>query len=296
MKICPACKTQYSDDTLIYCLQDGTPLAGAFESNNPTVVLADAETVVARQNVTTGDAQTSGWQPSQVTYVATPKGEKKGSTTAIAVAATVIGMLVLVGVIGIAALVYFKNLDGQLVNNVANANVPGGGTGNLALPTPQISPLAAPTQTRPTATPPASNTGDLATPPPTGDLSRAKSEVSQRVYDWKSMLESRDLNGYMGNYADTVDYYSKRNAVIGAVRSDKARAFKLYSSMRFDVSNMTVSIGATGDTATAAFDKEWSFTGRDTSSGKVRSQLDFRKINGRWLITAEKDLRVYYTR
>jgi len=66
--------------------------------------------------------------------------------------------------------------------------------------------------------------------------------------------------------------------------------------MNVNISNMTVTVGTAGDTATAVFDKEWTFVGSGTSSGKVRSKLEFRKINGKWLITSERDVKVYYTR
>ena len=92
MKICPSCKTQYSDDTLSFCLQDGTPLAAGFSSDTPTVVLGETETVAARRgdrvNVHVGDSGSSAWQQSQVTHVATQRPERQGSNTPIAVAAT----------------------------------------------------------------------------------------------------------------------------------------------------------------------------------------------------------------
>ncbi len=100
----------------------------------------------------------------------------------------------------------------------------------------------------------------------------------------------------MANYANAVDYYTRRNVGVGTIRADKSRALSLYSSMQVNVSNMDVLIGPAGDTATVVFDKEWNFSGQSTSTGKVRSQLRFTNINGRWLITSEKDLEVYYTR
>jgi ketosteroid isomerase-like protein len=296
MKTCPACQTQYSDDTLSFCLQDGTPLTFGFSGDTPTVVLGETETVVARSGSGArpgpSDPGQSAWQQSQVTHLASQPTGKKSSSVPIAVAATAIGMLLLVGIVGIAAFIYFNKGDRPTNSNVGNSNakIPGGELNNGALPTPTISPLPTPTSTRPTVSPTPTDS------PPPGDDSQTRNDVSQRVYDWKSSLESRDLSGYMGNYADTVDYFSRRNASVGTVRADKARAFALYSSMRVTVSNMSVSVSSSGEVATAAFDKEWTFSGRDTSSGKVRSQLEFRKINGRWLITSEKDLRVYYTR
>jgi hypothetical protein len=100
----------------------------------------------------------------------------------------------------------------------------------------------------------------------------------------------------MSGYAPTVDYYRRRGASAQFVRADKARAFNRYTSMRVNISNLDVSIDPAGEGATATFDKEWTFSGGGTNTGKVRSELRFRLIGGRWLITGERDVRVYYTR
>jgi hypothetical protein len=62
-----------------------------------------------------------------------------------------------------------------------------------------------------------------------------------------------------------------------------------------NISNLTVTPDASGERATAVFDKEWLFDGdQKSSSGKVRSELQMRKIKGEWRITSERDLKVYY--
>ena len=300
MKHCPACKTQYSDDTLKYCLQDGTPLAGMSENEMPTVVFGETEATVARSrhdrmNVPVNDPNSAAWQQSQVTRVAAAAPERRNSNTAVTVILTALGMLVIFGVLAFGAWIFFRNSQKELVSNTGNpANLPGGQNNNNAFSSPQGSPLATPASTRTSVTPMPANTGD--TPPPTVDNSQIRSEVSQRVYSWKSMLESRDFNGYMSNYAPTVDYYTKRSVSSSAIRADKERAFSLYNSMRVNVSNMSVTTDQSGDAATVTFDKEWVFDGSRPSSGKTQSQLEFRRINGQWLITAERDLKLYYKR
>ena len=99
----------------------------------------------------------------------------------------------------------------------------------------------------------------------------------------------------MRKYAGTVDYYRKRGASVDFVRRDKQRAFDRFSSISVTISNMNVAVGDSGETATATFDKEWVFQGSRTSTGKVQQQMQFRKINGEWLITGERDVKVYYT-
>ncbi len=297
MKICPACKTQYSDDTLKYCLQDGTLLEVGAESDMPTVALDEAETIAARTgqnrvNVPVSDTDLPSWQQSQVTRIGTPAPPTRRSNASVIVIAAVVLVFVL---LSIAALVvtFLRNFPGPVATNNANFSTPVSNSNYGSYQAPPSSPFATPTTTRPAATPSSSGTVDAM---PAGKDKRTKGEISQRVYGWKSSLESHDFNGYMNNYAPTVDYYNRRGVSSVTIRADKARAFSLYNSMRVNVSNMSVSVDPSGDTATAVFDKEWVFAGDGRSEGKTRSQLDFRRINGRWLITAERDLKLYYKR
>ena len=45
MKKCPQCKSIYGDDTLSFCLQDGTPLSAAYDSEATLVFGVDDSTV-----------------------------------------------------------------------------------------------------------------------------------------------------------------------------------------------------------------------------------------------------------
>ena len=175
MKSCPACKTQYSDDTLQFCLQDGTRLIWPETPGTPTVVLGEAETIVARGGPEPGtipvnDPNSVAWQQSQVTHAASLTPEKKGSRTAIALMLTALGLLVLFGIVALAVLVFWRNSQQVLVDN-ANSNVNlRGGTANSndnAVPTPKYTPYATTTSTRTTSTPGSTPTGvPISTPFP----------------------------------------------------------------------------------------------------------------------------------
>lgn len=125
MKMCPACQAQYADDTLSFCLNDGTPLDIGAQPDAPTVVIGETETFVARS----GQTGSHAWQPSEVTRVQSFEQPKKSSNTALIVALTAGGMLLLFGVIGIAAWMLLRDTDGPLV---ANTNT------NLVKPTPNL--------------------------------------------------------------------------------------------------------------------------------------------------------------
>ncbi len=301
MKTCPSCHTQYTDDTLRFCLQDGTPLDVLPATQQPTVSLSGQEVeTAARADIPPRDSEVTQWKnKSEVTHVSSIQPKPSSSSrTALAVAATAVAMLLLFGVIGIGAWIYFSG-SGDIAKNTSNGNgnqnpfPPRNVNSNGPItPTPAV-PL-------PTATAVSNNNSyfpPLRTPTPSPEIDKqqASREVSQQVYNWKSLAESGDLNSYMRKYAGTVDYYRKRGASVDFVRRDKQRAFNMFSSMSVTISNMNVSVGDSGETATAVFDKEWVFDGTRRSTGKVRQQMQFRRINGQWLITAERDVKVYYT-
>jgi ketosteroid isomerase-like protein len=132
-------------------------------------------------------------------------------------------------------------------------------------------------------------------PSPGIDKERVSGEVSQQVQSWRSSTESGDINALIRKYAPSVQYYRKSGASPDFIRSDKQRAYRMFDSMSIRISNMDVNISDSGETATAHFDKEWVFEGSRRSTGKVRQQLQFRRMNGQWMITGERDIRVYYT-
>lgn len=288
MKQCPNCQSLYTDDTLQFCLQDGTPLRAA-PGNAPSEVYGEQETVVANrpssQNAVPPPTNPTGWNPNQYQNNAAAQAPPKSSATT-AVFLTALVMLILFGAAGIGLWVYFRGVKPDENTNLLIAK---------KSPNPEAANTSssAPAKTTPSATPQqAANTA--ATPTPV-DKEEIKKDVEQRVESWVSATENRDLGNYMENYAPTVDYYNKKGASVAAVRADKEKAFAAYDAMRIDISNLTVTPDEKGDAATAIFDKEWVFEGEKYSAGKVQSQLKFRKINGQWLISSERDLKVYYT-
>ncbi len=104
MKQCPSCQTKYTDDTLKFCLQDGTPLVSQINSETemPTVAFTDSETIVSPRQVERLDipvekSNTRDWQPSQQTQVSEFQPESKKSNTFLVAALTAFIMLLLFG-------------------------------------------------------------------------------------------------------------------------------------------------------------------------------------------------------
>ena len=290
MKQCPTCQSQYTDDTLQFCLQDGSPLRFVAGSQTNTIAFNEQETVVSGRKSdqinTPPVTNPTDWNPNQYQSNPTVQPPERKSGTTAAVLLTAFVMLLLFSLVGIGAWLYFRGVSNDPNKNVllakreetdaSNAN-----KSSVAVRTPAA-----------TATPPTTSNANTAAPV---DKEQVKRDVAQKVNAWKQAAESRDLNAYMSNYAGTVDYYNQKGASVSKVRADKQRAFAAYDSIKFTLSNMTVTPDATGETATAVFDKEWVFEGAKYSAGKVQTQLKLKKVNGSWLITGERDLQVYYT-
>lgn len=296
MKTCPNCQTQYTDDTLRFCLQDGAVLNEAQAIHDQTVSFAGQETATVVRSEVPRSETVDRQRQSEFTRVSTANFKPGGNAKlAVAIAGVVLLLLVLATAGAVVIWLALRDPSGVATNsgnpNAANsANSANSVSNTVPSPTPS-----------PTTTPKAANTDSntwnspIATPNVEVDTSEASREVSQQVYEWKSDAEAGDLDSQMQTYAPTVDYYRKRGASREFVRADRERAYRLFDSMSITVSNMDVTIDDSGETATALFDKEWVFEGSRRSTGKVRQELRFRKIDGEWLITGERDVKVYYT-
>lgn len=310
MKECPNCKTIYSDETLKFCLQDGTPLVAQTntETETPTVAFGEQtvgfETTDLDQNFTTNkDADQvrvqiptpqENWEKSQQTRIISPKTESSGSKTLLAILATALVMLLLFGA-GIGAYIFFSNQNSeiaQVTNKKESENVEKN-TDSVLETSPEPEETKKPTPKR--SEPEPTGKPEPTKPPAKFNPQDVKKEVAEDIYAWTSLAEARNLNAYIGKYANRVDYYRKRNASFDFVKRDKQKAFRAYNDIKIDLSRMNIEVDSSGEGATAAFDKQWSFSGPEKSTkGKVRSQLKFKKIGGEWKITSEKDLKIYY--
>lgn len=319
MKYCPNCRTNYTDDTLKFCLQDGMMLTQVADSNadssaadSPTIAFDDAATIATSRQVEqirvpvqkpTLDSWEQNWdarsqasssppppvvaQTSPPVIIAPPPEVKK-SKTGLTVALTALATLLVLG--GALGAWYFtrdrKTEVAVNVNTAPKTNRPV--SVNSAANQNSNANIAAPTPA-PTATP---------TPRPKLKPEEAQTVITDVEYvvdDWEEASENLDLDRHLGNYAATVDYYKAGRVGQARVRADKQKAFDAYDSINFDISNMKITPDDSGEKATAVFDKEWSFEGAEkNSSGKVQQQLTLVKVGGKWKIASEKDLKIYY--
>ena len=121
MKQCPSCRTTYADETLLYCLADGTPLEAVLDEQ-PTVIRPAAGGPV-RVDIPQ--------QQTQPVFVAVPAEQTSGGGLKFVVAG-LIGLILLLLVGGVVGAIFYLNRNSEIAANNNNAR-------------PANSPLASPT-------------------------------------------------------------------------------------------------------------------------------------------------------
>lgn len=319
MKRCPTCQRTYSDETLRFCLEDGTPLVSEAALNSAATLLLDSSSTEpppteilppdSAQTVRAYDmdeterrrlpAPTAKQQArptiNEFQNVAANTSPKQRSTMSV-VAITVIATILLLGLGGLGAWLILKDKNSSTSggsSNITSSNSnPGSNSSNVSRPpvivsTPNATPYATPMQTAtPYATPSAT---------PTTDTSSARREVMSALNGWVETMRAGNLDAHMAYYADTLHtYYLQSNVSSSRVRAFIAPAFSKYTSFDVRLSNVQIDVDPSGDKATATFDKTFTFSGDGTYSGSGLNRFWFEKFGSRWLITGEKDLKTYY--
>lgn len=129
MKQCPVCKTTYTDDTLRYCLADGTALSEGPLSQETLLSLHGRDAV--RVPIEREEPRTFQ-QPPPIVTVAGTKSSGKGFKVFLAVA---IILILFAGAAAVAGLILYNNLNSDKPNtNVAKSPTPS------ATATPWLSP------------------------------------------------------------------------------------------------------------------------------------------------------------
>lgn len=129
------------------------------------------------------------------------------------------------------------------------------------------------------------------------DSSSADLEVRNALEGWAQSTRNHDLDSHMRYYADTLDYYYSHTQVPASkIRDDRARAFEKFNYLDVRLSNINVQLDSTGQRATVLLDKTFDFRGDNNAfyNGSVQDQLTLTKLGGGWLITGEKELKIYY--
>jgi hypothetical protein len=153
-------------------------------------------------------------------------------------------------------------------------------------PTMNPSPRVAQSVTTPTPAPVVVNTPLLT------------SEVNEVLESWADAARAHNLDLQMTYYTDVVSpYFGRRSISKAEIRADRAVAYRRYPRLDIQLSNINIVVDSSGTQATATFDKSFTFSSDEKSfSGMVNTRIWLAKFGPQWLITGEKDLKVYYTR
>lgn len=136
MKYCPSCQNIFADDTLRFCLQDGTGLRDyADNAPAPTVDFSERETVVRQKPMT------SDWQPSRVTQGATVEPEaKKSNTFPVIIITALVMCLFFGGLFVVWQMLGSSDSENANGKNKVSVNDNGGSRNNKTTPTPDVTP------------------------------------------------------------------------------------------------------------------------------------------------------------
>lgn len=309
MKRCPTCQRRYADDTLNFCLEDGTTLVQYNPSTDETLTL-DAGEPPPTEILDPALAPTIGTQRDAKPAATVRQGARATrreevqnfehaaaapparSTTSV-VALTVTATILLLALGGLGAWLLLRDTGGgtEIARDGGNTdarptptNTPDLRNGNMSTPT------ASPTPTASTPTPTPTQT------PTPRDPSGARGEVASALEGWRRTMSVPDVGAHMAYYAGTLHtYYNAKNVGVQVVRDNVARAFATYDSRNVRIDNLQIEVDSSGERAVATFDKTFEFkSARNTYAASGQNRFWFEKIGGRWLITGEKDLKIYY--
>jgi ketosteroid isomerase-like protein len=312
MKRCPTCQRTYADDSLRFCLQDGTALVSVTDtppSYDPSATLVLGENATSHHEPPPTEAfspQTAQTLPSQKSAPTAPpqptRPTARDGQEAIAhppssqSSALVIGLTVTVAVLLLAlgSVGAWMLLRDERGDEKKEARI--GDNQNNTAPTANSNERAssnASVSSNVTLTPTPSPTATTTTP--RVDTAAIREQVTAALNGWAAASMARDIDRHMSYYADMLDIYYSANGVSAArVRSDRERAYAIYSTINIQLSKISVTVDQPGERANATFDKTWNFEGSKHSSGSVQQRIWLAKMGGRWRITGEKDLKVYY--
>jgi len=295
MKHCPACRSQYSDATLRFCLQDGATLLDGETRQSTIDTVAFSNPVTASNILKTEDLnlyapqnppqKTRAWRPEPPKSVLREDAKTAKSSGKIWLAVFPV-LFVLAGG-GFGGWFYLQNQNKSVqVINPADASTP-----EIA----QKTPLANNSNSQIVLDDLSSQTNSNLDLPENSGSEDAKKEIADAVELWRKAAESRKLPDYLSRYAEKVDYFDKSGASAAEVRAEAQKMFDSYSDIDITLTNLRVAVDAEGSRATAVFDKEWSYeTEKDLLEGKAHTKLQFQKNGKEWKITGEKYQKIYY--
>ncbi|HEY8563636.1 MAG TPA: hypothetical protein VIL74_24870 [Pyrinomonadaceae bacterium] len=269
MKVCPKCNSSYSDETLNFCLTDGVPLVAEeildeYLSKHNSKSWHTADTLVD-QRFSLSDARPTAVSTSAPTF-------ELGNTTARHMMPPAKSNTALYAILGVllAALLgggsywWFSKSPNQTVKSVLSEET-------ASIPKHAIVPIS-PEQE-----------------------AQIKKELTDFMLNWAKTNSNKDSDAHLAHYANLLEvYYGESGKDKNHVLADRLRAYQRYDSILMQVDNLKIT-PESAESAMIVFDKSWTMRNeKKTSTGSVQQEVHVTKSNGKWLIDAEKDLKVYF--
>lgn len=132
-------------------------------------------------------------------------------------------------------------------------------------------------------------------PPPDSTTKGAdEQELRQAFQGWMQATNKRDISTQMSFYNSKMDaYYLKRGVSPDDVQSEKNRVFGNADKISIKADEPTVRISPDGQQATMRFRKRYHIQGDGFNhSGVVLQELRWQRVNDKWRIVSERDLKV----
>lgn len=262
VKVCPQCNSSYTDESLQFCLSDGTPLV-ATETNSASwhsaETIYDPNIIIQQpsphQTSPNSNSQTnSSLQINSGTF----QSAQKSSNLFV-----LIGLAVLLGGIAFGSYwLFFRENSGDV--NKTNLTQ----TNETKRPVVELSPE---------------------------QNAQVIKEVTALLQTWNTANKERKIEDHIKCYADTLEvYYKESGKDKNHVKADRLRAYQLFDSIDIQIDNIKIT-PESETSASATFDKTWTFkNSKKVSTGSVQQEFNFIKKDGKWLINGEKDTKVYY--
>ncbi len=130
-------------------------------------------------------------------------------------------------------------------------------------------------------------------PAPSAPSERDAIEAMLKRYS--DSVSENDVNRHMSCFAQSVNWFGKEKSW-SEIMSIMQKDFGLYTFKSMNVDKFEVSVN--GETATALFDKQWTFCNWDKGKGfcgAVRSKYMLIKESGAWKIRGVEDVKVYWS-
>jgi hypothetical protein len=124
------------------------------------------------------------------------------------------------------------------------------------------------------------------------DMTLIKGEIGSALDGWVGTLRDHALEDHLRYYDTRLDvHYGKTNVNDAYLRKFNQDLFAKYTEFGLNISDVKISFDPASGQATTIFNSVYGFRGNKPRSGVAKSEFRWRKVDGVWKITSERDLK-----